>query len=234
MSLTIDQSLIHANDATPRLLGSTPFQLEFLKSQPEEAKDVCDGVLDTKRMAQITSGRATDHAGEVVILPNCNFDIDKTIFHSLDGFLEKAVMSSRVGVNLFWLDSAALRISSAFASVPAAPRHDLPLLEFMQKHCNFAMEHADGSFMDHLRFCYEYSYAHYKEKSPRVLLLHSIMGVGTNFFPMDASKIPLPPSPACCVFFTMDSFYASWSRWLVRILESLPELSFIGSSTMRL
>ena len=44
--------------------------------------------------------------------------------------------------------------------------------------------------MDHLQFCYEYSSAHYKVHSPRVLFLHSIMGVGTNFFPMSADKIP--------------------------------------------
>jgi len=60
----------------------------------------------------------------------------------------------------------------------------------MQQDCNFAMEHADGSFMDHLRFCYEYSYQHFRQHSPRVLFLHSIMGVGTNFFPMEVSKIP--------------------------------------------
>ena len=60
----------------------------------------------------------------------------------------------------------------------------------MNEECDFAVEHADGSFMDHLKFCFEYSHAHFPNKSPRVLLLHSIMGVGTNFFPMDASKIP--------------------------------------------
>lgn len=123
-------------------------------------------------------------------MQNKNFDINATIFSSLEGFAPRAVVSARVGVNLFWTDSAALRISNAFASVPAAPRHDQALLEFMQTDCNFAMEHADGHFMDHLRFCYEYSFAHYKEKSPRVLLLHSIMGVGTNFFPMEKGKVP--------------------------------------------
>lgn len=141
-------------------------------------------------MSQISLGRATDHAGEVAILQNRNFDINATIFSSLEGFAPRAVVSARVGVHLFWMDSAALRISQAFASVPTAPRHDQALLEFMQTDCNFAMEHADGHFMDHLRFCYEYSFAHYKEKSPRVLLLHSIMGVGTNFFPMEKNKVP--------------------------------------------
>ena len=40
-----------------------------------------------------------------------------------------------------------------------------------------------------MKFCYEYSYKHYQSKSARVLLLHSIMGVGTNFFPMKKEKI---------------------------------------------
>eukprot|EP00439_Symbiodinium_sp_Y106_P010187 s9182_g1.t1 len=52
------------------------------------------------------------------------------------------------------------------------------------------MEHADGSFLDHLQFCYEYCAAHFKGHSPRVLFLHSIMGVGTNYFPMKLELVP--------------------------------------------
>ena len=52
------------------------------------------------------------------------------------------------------------------------------------------MEHADGSFLDHLKWGYEFSVAHYNQKSPNVLLLHSVMGVGTNFFPMRIDQIP--------------------------------------------
>ena len=60
----------------------------------------------------------------------------------------------------------------------------------MNDKCDFAMEHADGSFMDHLQFCYEYGCAHYKQQSPRVLLLHSVLGVGTNYFPCTTAQIP--------------------------------------------
>ncbi|CAE7234232.1 ANK3 [Symbiodinium pilosum] len=52
------------------------------------------------------------------------------------------------------------------------------------------MEHADGSFLDHLQFCYEYCAAHFEGHSPRVLFLHSIMGVGTNYFPMKLDLVP--------------------------------------------
>ena len=49
-----------------------------------------------------------------------------------------------------------------------------------------------GSFLDHLQFCFEYGSIHYKQHSPRVLYLHSIMGVGTNLFPMPMSKVFKP------------------------------------------
>merc|ERR1712151_1143391 len=61
---------------------------------------------------------------------------------------------------------------------------------FMSDECDFACEHADGSFMDHLNFCHDYSALHFKGHSPRVLFLHSIMGVGTNVFPMGTDKLP--------------------------------------------
>lgn len=60
----------------------------------------------------------------------------------------------------------------------------------MKDECNFKCEHADGSFLDHLQFCYEYGAVHYAAHSPRVLLLHSIMGVATNIFPMGTELVP--------------------------------------------
>lgn len=44
--------------------------------------------------------------------------------------------------------------------------------------------------MDHLNFCHDYSALHFQGYSPRVLFLHSIMGVGTNVFPMAKDKLP--------------------------------------------
>eukprot|EP00656_Telonema_subtile_P034089 TRINITY_DN38217_c0_g1_i3.p1 TRINITY_DN38217_c0_g1~~TRINITY_DN38217_c0_g1_i3.p1 ORF type:complete len:232 (-),score=45.18 TRINITY_DN38217_c0_g1_i3:144-839(-) len=60
----------------------------------------------------------------------------------------------------------------------------------MSEDCDFKTEHADGSFIDHLSFCHDYSAIHYPSHSPRVLFVHSIMGVGTNLFPMAKEKIP--------------------------------------------
>ena len=46
-------------------------------------------------------------------------------------------------------------IESAFAavSVPRSVSDDAPLFRFMAEECDFSLEHADGSFMDHLHFC---------------------------------------------------------------------------------
>ena len=147
------------------------------------------GELDIRRMHQILAGKPTDHAGEVVILVNEEFDLDATIFGSITSSFLRYFQSQKLGIKLYWSDKITNVVRNAYENIPKAPKYDKPLVDFMSNDCNFAMEHADGSFMDHLKFCYEYSYKHFPEKSARVLLLHSIMGVGTNFFPMDKSKI---------------------------------------------
>jgi len=233
---------ITAERSTPQLLGSYMMHLDSSPSKDDAnetsnrgASDALpEGDLDVRRKAQIAFAGARDHAGEVVLLPNNGFDIDRTIFGTLDGRLPRAVLSSKVGITPFWSEAAAARIRNAFLSVPSAPRHDQGLLEFMRNDCNFAMEHADGSFMDHLRFCYEYSFAHYKEKSPRVLLLHSIMGVGTNYFPMEASKIPQLRALLTEFEFKQIAAFPSVLRLLYRgdLLRELEQLSKAGLNAM--
>jgi len=138
----------------------------------------------------IASAKPVDHAQDVLARRSNTFDLDKTIFGSLDGTITRIVQKDRLNVEVFWSDRAAAQIAASFTSIPKAIPHDSAILEFMENDCNFAMEHADGSFMDHLQFCYEYCAAHFREQSPRVLLLHSIMGVGTNYFPMEVSLVP--------------------------------------------
>eukprot|EP00930_Biecheleria_cincta_P039932 TRINITY_DN27402_c0_g1_i1.p1 TRINITY_DN27402_c0_g1~~TRINITY_DN27402_c0_g1_i1.p1 ORF type:complete len:376 (+),score=71.53 TRINITY_DN27402_c0_g1_i1:95-1222(+) len=152
-------------------------------------KKVTDcGELDLRRKWAIVTGGGTDHAGEVCIVPGKQ-DLSQTIFKELTG-VKAAAMKGAVCIELYWSDAAVQRITRCFAAIPRAPDHNQGILEFMETECNFAVEHADGSFMDHLQFCYEYGHAHYKQKSPRVLFLHSIMGVGTNVFPMTVDKEP--------------------------------------------
>ena len=86
--------------------------------------DVDEGVLDLRRKAQIGWGKATDHAGEVVIVPAQGFDMNRTIFGNLTGVLPRMVMRAKIAVDLYWSDHATTRIERAFATVPTAPNHN--------------------------------------------------------------------------------------------------------------
>ena len=174
-----------------RLVSQKQYVRCLSDAQPKsKGTNMMEGALDIRRKYQIVKGGPTDHSGEVTFIVDENFDIDRTIFGSISSSVLRYFQSAKLGVKLYWSDKLVGRAVSAFEKVPQAPKYDKPLVEFISNQCDFAMEHADGSFMDHLKFCYEYSYAHYPEKSARVLLLHSIMGVGTNFFPMGKEKIP--------------------------------------------
>lgn len=146
--------------------------------------------MDIRRKSQIAYGKATDHTGEVILAPMKTFDLDKTIFGSITSPLTRMALKNKLAVEHYWCDHTVIRVSKAFDSVPIAPAPEQAIVDFMYTECDFAMEHADGSFADHLNFCAHYSSVHYKNCSPRVLFLHSIMGVGTNFFPMKKDKIP--------------------------------------------
>ena len=145
------------------------------------------------RKAAIAAGGALDHRGEVRIEPIPNFDLNRTIFQTLEGKAARYVMRTRVAKEVRWNDDAAQSVQAAYDA--ARKTHPLPevspeLMSFMVEECDFDVEHADGSFLDHLYFCFEYSVQHYPERSALVLLLHSILGTGTNTFAMTPEKIP--------------------------------------------
>ncbi len=145
------------------------------------------------RKAAIATGRAFDHAGRVRIEPIPNFDLDRTIFKTLEGAAARFVMRSRVAKEAHWDGEAAKRVQDEYEAARAKyplPSIDPALLRFMVDECDFDVEHADGSFLDHLYFCFEYGTHHFADYSPVVLLLHSILGTGTNTFAMTADKIP--------------------------------------------
>jgi len=145
--------------------------------------------LDVRRKAQIGKGGPTDHHGEVV-LAKYDVDLNKTIFVTISGFLARSVVSSRLGVLPHWPDPVVHRYEELYDKIPKAPSHDQAIVEFLLNDADLSVEHADGSFMDHLQWGYEYSHAHFKDVSPRILLLHSVMGVGTNYFPIKEDQIP--------------------------------------------
>mmetsp|Transcript_15554 Transcript_15554/g.28281 ORF Transcript_15554/g.28281 Transcript_15554/m.28281 type:complete len:362 (-) Transcript_15554:79-1164(-) len=192
-----------------------PLKNDATEVQPKAA--IKPGVLDLRRKAQIARGGPVDHCGAVAIVPDPHFDLDRTIFQTLDSKIARKLQRDKLGVTIFWNEDEALKIQELFVTIPPAVDHDKPLMDFMANECNFAMEHADGSFMDHLQFCYEYGVRHFQPYSPRVLLLHSILGVGTNFFPMEAVKIP-----------QLESFLDDFERLHVKAFPAVLRLLYHG------
>jgi len=146
-----------------------------------------------QRKAAIARGGVFDHAGSVTVTPITDFDLGRTIFDTLEGALPRFVIRTRVAKQMKWQSNTRSEVERAYQSSSVdgpPPEVSEDLRRFLVDECDFDVEHADGSFLDHLYFCYEYSFRHYPERSPLVMLLHSILGTGTNTFAMDASKIP--------------------------------------------
>lgn len=146
-----------------------------------------------QRKAAIAQGGAFDHTGAVFVEPIPDFDLNRTIFQTLESRAARFVMATRIGKSVRWEADASKSVQAAYDHVQT--RLSLPpvspaLMAFMVEQCDFDVEHADGSFLDHLYFCFEYGALHYPEQSPLVLLLHSILGTGTNTFAMSKEKIP--------------------------------------------
>lgn len=145
------------------------------------------------RKAAIAHGAALDHAGKVRVAPIEGFSLDRTIFKTLEGVPARYVMRKRVGQEVYWASDAAAEVQRAYDDVMESlelPEVPAELMQFLVDECDFDVEHADGSFLDHLYFCFEYTAKHWPEGSALVMLLHSILGTGTNTFAMTADKIP--------------------------------------------
>ncbi|WP_210545296.1 hypothetical protein [Rhodoferax sp. PAMC 29310] len=151
-----------------------------------------DAPLNLQRKAAITRGGAFDHAGRVRVDRMADFDMSRTIFGGLEGISRK-IMDEKLVKESVWDRAAAAGIEAAYAeaeSAQPAPPIDQRLIDFMVNECDFSMEHADGTFLEHLVFCHHYAARHYPQHSPNVALLHSILGTATNTFAMDAEKLP--------------------------------------------
>lgn len=148
--------------------------------------------LNLQRKAAITQGGAFDHAGRVRVDRLADFDMNRTIFGGLEGIARK-FMDEKLAKEPTWNGGPASEVEAAYVaaeSAQPAPTIDQRLIDFMVEECDFSMEHADGTFLEHLVFCHDYAARHYPEHSPNVALLHSILGTATNTWAMDASKIP--------------------------------------------
>jgi len=150
-----------------------------------------DAALNLQRKAAILAGGAVDHAGRVRVVSIEDFDMQRTIFGSLQGTLQRTVMYDKLAKEPVWSDFAAKAVESAYMEVVAVepePEVNPDLISFMHAECDFSMEHADGTFLEHLLFCHNYAARHYADYSPNVALLHSIMGTATNTFAMPVGK----------------------------------------------
>ena len=160
-------------------------------SSNEDSADL-QAALNVQRKAAITQGGAVDHAGRVRISRMTGFDMNRTIFGGLEGIARK-FMDEKLAKEVEWDAAAATTIETAYDELEKAepaPAIDQKLIDFMVNECDFSMEHADGTFLEHLVFCHHYAAHHYPEHSPNVALLHSILGTATNTFAMEAHKIP--------------------------------------------
>lgn len=145
------------------------------------------------RKAAIARGGVSDHAGRVRIRQIPDFDLDRTIFKTLEGTAERAFVRARIGQEVIWNAADGDAVDRAYRRINSdrpLPDIDPAIIAFMVEQCDFDVEHADGSFLDHLYFGFEYSAHHFPGRSPLVMLLHSILGTGTNTFAMTAGQIP--------------------------------------------
>eukprot|EP00391_Amoebophrya_sp_Ameob2_P007795 CAMPEP_0178999934 /NCGR_PEP_ID=MMETSP0795-20121207/10373_1 /TAXON_ID=88552 /ORGANISM="Amoebophrya sp., Strain Ameob2" /LENGTH=485 /DNA_ID=CAMNT_0020692837 /DNA_START=178 /DNA_END=1635 /DNA_ORIENTATION=+ len=151
------------------------------------------------RQTMLALARLVDHISYVQVVPDSAFDLNQTIFVSVTGAFTRAALKATTGNQHFWEEGRLMAIQQMYLAtqqqfvprpVADGSRNFSPVLEFMQSKCNFKMEHADGSFYDHLFFVRDYSALHYPQQSPKILFLHSIMGVATNLWPMEAKNVP--------------------------------------------
>ena len=146
-----------------------------------------------QRKAAIVSGGIADYSDKAHVKPIKDFDLNRTIFNTLEGNLPRAVIQTRIAKEVTWDGDASREIDAQYEKKSATkklPPIDKKLLQFMKDECDFDVEHADGSFLDHLFFCYEYTHYYFPKHSALVMLLHSILGTGTNTFAMAKEKIP--------------------------------------------
>jgi len=173
-------------------LASTEAEREAMTTNTSTESSELKATLNLQRKAAIAQGGAFDHAGKVTVERLVDFDMKRTIFGGLEG-VPKMFMTEKLAKEPVWNDGPAAEVETAYAELEAShpvPKVDQRLIDFMVDECDFSMEHADGTFLEHLVFCHDYAAHHYPQHSPNVALLHSILGTATNTFAMDAAKIP--------------------------------------------
>ena len=76
----------------------------------------------TQRKAAIARGAALDHTGKVRVEPISNFDLDRTIFKTLEGNAARFVVTTRVAKEAHWDADAAQAVQAEYAAARAVHR----------------------------------------------------------------------------------------------------------------
>ena len=190
-------------------------------------------IHNTQRKAAIAHGGVRDHAGSVTVTAIEGFDLNRTIFNTLEGKLPRFVIQTRIAKEAEWAEATSASIEAAYTTTceaRALPEVPEELLTFLVEQCDFDVEHADGSFLDHLYFCFEYTNLYLPEHSALVMLLHSILGTGTNTFAMTADKIPALKALMNDAEWTHVEAFPS----VLRLLYDLPLRAELWGNTHRL
>ena len=71
-------------------------------------------VHSLQRKAAIAWGKGTDHKGHVTINPIKNFDLNKTIFYTLEGTLPRMVIEAKIAKSVQWSQMRENEIDQAY------------------------------------------------------------------------------------------------------------------------
>lgn len=148
-------------------------------------------LLDFRRQAVISLHAPIDVTGSVLQVQINPTDMQHDLLTTLNmtkvgTFITQMAKSHA----LYWQCNVASNISYTFSTYEHKLEIDPALQDFIDNDVNFEITHADGSFKTHNLFCATYCRVHMPQHSWRVLYIHSIMGTGTNYFPMNTSQIP--------------------------------------------
>ena len=86
-----------------------------------------------QRKAAMAWARGVDHAGDVEVKPTQDFDLNRTIFTTLEGKLPRAVIGAKISKSIFWSDKAIAKIEDAYQTMRSQatiPDVDPRLLDF--------------------------------------------------------------------------------------------------------
>ena len=100
----------------------------------------------TQRKYTIIHGACKDHAGSVTVHPLPEFDLDTTIFTTLEGKLPRLFMTAKIAKESTWNTEIEQSIQTDYAKLKETfevPSLSAELLNFMETDCDFSAEHAD-------------------------------------------------------------------------------------------